>query len=94
MSPAQSAIETSPADDAEALIRMGLAPASARKARGSPALALQAAIATSYNSVVAGSSPEPEVRKWPGWARVSFILLAGASSWLVVIVAAALIFRI
>jgi hypothetical protein len=51
----------------------------------SPALALQAAIVAAYGAAAVEATPEPEVRKWPGWARVAFLLVAAAGSWCAVI---------
>jgi hypothetical protein len=62
---------------------------STREAVASPALALQAAA----ESAEARTAPEPEVRKWPGWARLAILLGAAALSWALVIAAAALLLR-
>ena len=92
MSAAQKAIETSPLEDAGVLARP--ADAAAPQPVTSPALTLQATIATAYGSGEAETWPEPEVQKWPGWARLAFLLVAAAGSWLLVAGLVALFLRL
>jgi hypothetical protein len=93
MGAAQKAIETSAVESGEARTHRTRLAKPMREAVASPALALQAAIATAYSSVEARTAPEPEVGKYPGWARLAILLGGAGLSWTLIIAAAALLLR-
>jgi hypothetical protein len=64
------------------------------KAVASAPLAMQAAITAAYIGADVGPIPEPEVRKWPGWIRVTFLLGAAAGAWALVIGAVVLLLHL
>ena len=49
------------------------------------------AVAAADAGADAGPIAEPEVRKWPGWLRVAFLLGAAAGAWGLVIGAVVLL---
>jgi hypothetical protein len=89
MGAAQNAIEISVGGD-ENQIKRSWVEESPTEAVASPALALQAAVVSAYT--VTTDTPAPEVRKWPGWVRVSVLLGAAAGAWALVIGAGVLAF--
>jgi hypothetical protein len=93
MRAAQKAIETSAVEHGDARASRTWAAKPVREAVASPALALQIAIETAYRSAQARTAAEPEVPKWPGWARLAILLGAAGLSWTLFIAAAALLLR-
>jgi hypothetical protein len=89
MGAAQNAIESSVGGDDHQIHRSWVED-SPSEAVASPALALQAAVASAYT--LATLAPAPEVRKWPGWVRGIVLLGAAAGAWALMIGLAVLVF--
>jgi hypothetical protein len=91
MGAAQNAIETSVGGDDHHIHRSWVED-SPSDAVASPALALQAAVASAYTVATLAPAPETEIRKWPGWVRGIVLLGAAAGAWALMIGLAVLVF--
>ena len=84
MGAAQNAIETSVGGDDHQIHRSWVED-SPSEAVASPALALQAAVASAYTAAAVSPAHEPEIRKWPGWVRGIVLLGAAGGAWALVV---------
>ena len=93
MAAARQAIKAAPAEHTSNAAQPVVEASTGCEPVPSPALALQASLAETYAYAWAQEAPEPEVAKWPRWARGAFLLTAAASSWGLVVAGGALLRR-